>query len=241
MHIVIIGMGVFGFNLAALLISEGHDVLIIENDENKCNKFAHKLDAIIIKGNGTDMEILEESNIGEADVFVAATENDESNLLACFMVKGFKVPKIISQVNDPNHNEAFKDAGIHVIVNPELMAANYIKKQIIRPQVDNLTILGKGEFELIDFTIDKGKYIGKLIGDISPNDNFNIVAVYEDNKITMPKPEMVLKTGMKISILVKTEYVKDVIKDFTEEIEIEVFPGVKIELYKELANRKIIK
>lgn len=235
------GMGIFGLNLASLLISEGHDVTLIGDDESKCNKFADKLDAFIIYGNATDADVLEGSNIRDADVFVAASENDESNLLACIMVKGYKVPKIISQVSDPNHNKAFKEAGIHIMINPELTAANYIKKLIIRPKIADLTMLGKGDAELIDFTIEKGKYVGKRIGDISPNDYFNIVAFYENNEIIMPHPDIILKPGMKISILVKTEYASDVLKGFTEDVEVEIFPGIKVELYQELANRKIIK
>ena len=126
MHVVIMGSGVFGFNLASLLISDGHDVTIIESKELKCDIVANKLDAIVIHGDGTDTEILEEAEIKEADVFVAATENDEYNLLACILVRSFKVPKIISQVSNPNHQEAFKEVGIDILINPELTAANYI-------------------------------------------------------------------------------------------------------------------
>ena len=161
MHVVIMGSGIFGLNLASLLISDGYDITLIENDEIKCNKLVNKLDANVIHGNGTDKEILEESNIGEADVFVAATENDEFNLLACILVKGFKVPKIISQVSDPNHKEAFNEVGIDIIINPELNAANYVEKLIVRPKIASMTILGRGGAEIIDLTLEKGEYIGK--------------------------------------------------------------------------------
>ncbi len=229
MHVVILGSGIFGLNLASLLISDGHDITIIENDENKCNKIAHKLDAIVLCGNGTDTEILNESNLSEADVFVAATENDDFNLLACILVKGYKVPTIISQVTDANHKDAFKDVGIDIIINPGLTAANYIEKRITRPNIADLTILGKGDAELLDFTLGKGKYIGKRIGDLIPNDKFNIVAVYENGNIIMPKPDVVLKSGIKISLLVKTKFAEDVLKHFNEDTAIEILPGIKLE------------
>ncbi|MGZ7068715.1 MAG: potassium channel family protein [Methanobacterium sp.] len=229
MHIVIMGSGIFGLNLASLLISDGHDVTVIENDERKCDKIALKLDAAVLYGNGTDIEILDESNVGESDVFVAATENDDFNLLACILVKGYKVPRIISQVSDINHKEAFKEVGIDIIINPELTAANYIEKRIIRPNIADLTVLGKGDAEILDFTIQKGKYVGKRIADINPDDNFNIVAVYENGDIIMPKPDIVLKSGVKISIIVKTKFAEDVLKHFTEDTEIEILPGIKLE------------
>ena len=180
MHIVIMGSGIFGTNLALSLISEGHDIVLIENDEEKCNKLANKLDAEVIYGDGTDNEILEESNIEEADVFVAATETDEVNLLACILAKGYKAPRIISQVSNPNHKDAFNEVGIDIIINPELYAANYIGKLITRPKIADITVLGAGETELIDINLEKGEFVGKAVGDVSPGDDFTIVAIYED-------------------------------------------------------------
>jgi trk system potassium uptake protein TrkA len=236
MHIVIMGSGIFGTNLALSLISEGHDIVLIENDEEKCNKLANKLDAEVIYGDGTDNEILEESNIEEADVFVAATETDEVNLLACILAKGYKVPRIISQVSDPNHKDAFNEVGIDIIINPELYAANYIGKLITRPKIADITVLGAGETELIDINLEKGEFIGKAVGDVSPGDDFTIVALYEDGEITFPKPDSVLKAGTKISILVKSKSSMEVLKRFTEENteteKIEIFPGIKLDLYQ---------
>lgn len=232
MHVVIMGSGIFGLNLASLLVSDGYDITLIENDETRCNKIANKLDANVLYGNGTDKEILEESNIEEADVFVAATENDEVNLLACILVKGYNVPKIISQVSDPNHKEAFNEVGINIIINPELNAANYVEKLIVRPKIADITVLGKGEAEIIDLTLEKGEFLGKRISEISPNKYFNIIAAYENDEIIFPKPDMILQLGTKISILVKTNNATDVLKRFTEEnIETEIFPGLKVELY----------
>ncbi|MCE7699977.1 MAG: NAD-binding protein [Methanobacterium paludis] len=236
MHIVVMGSGIFGLNLALSLISDGHDITLLENDENKCNKVANKLDAEVLCGNGTDAEILEESNIEDADVFVAATENDEVNLLACIMVKGYNVPRIISQVSDPNHKGAFNEIGIDIIINPELYAANYIEKLITRPKIADITVLGKGDTELIDLNLEKGEYIGQRIGDVSPKDNFSIVAIYEKDEIIFPKPDVILKPGMKISILVKSKNSMEVLERFTEENteteKIEIFPGIKVGLYQ---------
>lgn len=242
MHIVIMGSGIFGLNLALSLISYGHDIAIIESDKDRCDKVAGKLDAQVLYGNGTDTEILEESNIEEADIFVAATEHDEVNLLACTLAKGYKVPMIISQVSDPNHREAFNEVGINIIINPELYAADYIEKLITRPKISDITVLGN-DAELIDIKLEKGGYVGKKISDISPNDDFSIIAFYENDEIFFPRPDMILKPGLKISILIKSKNPIDVLKHFTEEnIEpekiaknIEIFPGIK--LISQLKNK----
>lgn len=220
MEVVIMGCGRVGLNLASFLISDGHEITLIENNEEKCHNIAPELDATVICGNGTDIGILEEANIEDADVFVAATGNDGANLLACVMAKDLKTPKIVARVSDPDHKAAFKKVGIKIVMNPELAAASYLEKLILRPKIADLAVLGRGDAELLDFTLEDGDFIGKKIGDISPNDNFIIVAVYSNGDITIPTPDMILRPGAKISILVKTKFAKEVIKKFTKDISI---------------------
>ena len=216
MYVVVMGGGRVGLNLASFLISDGHDVTLIENDENLCTNAAAELDALVICGNGTDTKTLEEANVSSADVFVAATGNDEANLLACILVREFNIPKIISRVSEPSHGEAFRKVGIDSVISPEITAASYVEKLIIRPKIADLVVMGKGDAELLDFNLENEKVVGKKIGDISPTDDFIIVAVYENGDITIPKPEIVLKKGMKVSILVKTKAARAVMKRFTK-------------------------
>jgi trk system potassium uptake protein TrkA len=216
MYVVIMGGGKVGFNLASFLISDGHDVTLIESNESLYNNIASELDALVIFGNGTDIKTLEEANIKDADVFVAATGHDESNLMACVLVKEYNVPKIIARVNDHNHEAAYKKIGVDAVIIPELTAASYLEKLIIRPTIADLVVLGKGDAELLDFTVDYEKTIGKKVSDLSPTDDFIIVAIYEKGKIVIPKPDMILKEGMKVTVLVKTKFAQKVLKRFTK-------------------------
>jgi len=216
MNVVVMGGGRVGLNLSSFLVSDGHDITLLETNGDKCNDIAPELDATVICGSGTDINILEECSMEDVDVFVAATGNDESNLLACILVKDFNVPKIISRVSDPNHKEAFCNVGIDTVINPELTAASYVERLIIQPKVADLAVLGKGDAELLDFTLEDSDFIGKRIGDVSPTDDYIIVAVYSNGDINIPTPDMVLNKGVKISILIKTKFVKNVLKRFTD-------------------------
>ena len=178
-----------GLVLASLLISDGHDVTLIENDETLCNIASSELDAMVICGNGTNGKVLEDANVEDADVFVAATGNDEVNLLASILVREYKIPKIIARVSDTRHSNAFKMIGIDSVVSPELTTASYVEKLIIRPKIADLVVMGKGDAELLDINLENEKSIGKTIGDVSPDDNFLIVAVYENDNLIIPKPE----------------------------------------------------
>lgn len=215
MYIVIVGAGRVGLNLASFLISDGHDVTIIENDNRLCGDAGHELDAMVICGNGTDKKILNEANIADADVFVAATGNDETNLLSCILVKEFNIPKVIARVSDSTHEEAFKHVGINSVVNPEFTAATYLEKLITRPKIADLVIVGKGNAELLDITVTNEKLFGKNTSDISPTKDFIISAIYDNKDIIIPDDTTILKEGCKISVLVKKNAVKKVEELFT--------------------------
>jgi trk system potassium uptake protein TrkA len=209
------GAGRVGLSLASFLINDDQDVTIIEKDESLSHSAVNKLDALVICGNGTETKILEEVNIKNADVFVAATGNDEANLLACILVKNYNVPKVIARVSEPSHKDAFQKVGIDFVVNPELTAASYLERLIIRPKIADLVIIGKGNAELLDITVTNKKMFNKKVSDVSPTKNFIISALHEKNDIIIPDENTILKEGCKISILVKTKAIKKVEEMFT--------------------------
>ena len=193
------GGGRVGLKLASLLSQEGHDITLIEKDQKICEKASSELDAMVICSNGTDSKILEESNINNADVFVAATGHNESNLMACIMVKEYQPNKLIARIQDPLLENIFKKIGIDSVVSPEITAASYLEL-ILRPKVADLIMLGTGNAELLTIPIKNSKVIGKTVGELSPNDNYIISAIYknENSDIIIPQSDMVLEEGFKI-------------------------------------------
>jgi trk system potassium uptake protein TrkA len=198
------------------LVAVGNDVTLIENDSDLCSNAASELDALVICGNGTDIKTLLEANIGDADVFVAATGNDEANLLSCILVKDYNISKVIARVSNPDHNDAFSKVGIDVVVSPELTAAGYLEKLITRPKIADLIVIGKGNAELLELSVDNSKIFGKKVGELSPTDDYIIAAIHKNGEIKIPKDGMMLKKGDRISILAKTHAIKAVTKKFTQ-------------------------
>lgn len=214
MYIVIMGGGRVGLTLASSLVTRGRDVTLIENDSNLCSNAAAELDALVICGSGTNVKTLEEANIVDADVFVAATGNDEANLLSCILVKEYNVPKIIARLSNPDHADAFKKVGINDVISPELTAAGYLEKLITRPKIADLIVIGKGSGEILEMTVKNRKVIGRKISDVSPTEDYIIVAIHHNGNITIPKTNMVLQENDRISVLVKTPAVKETAKLF---------------------------
>ena len=84
MKIIIIGAGDVGFNIAQRLSEENHDVVLVEKDPVNIRSVQNAIDVQAIEGSGTNPSILQEAGIKESDIIVAATDNDEANLIACF-------------------------------------------------------------------------------------------------------------------------------------------------------------
>lgn len=207
------GAGRVGFSLAELLIEDGYDVTLIENDRKLATDAASELDALVICGNGTNSTLLEEANIQDADYFVATTGNDEANLLSCILVKKYEVPNIIARVSNPDHEEAFMEVGIDNVINPERAASGVLERLITRPNVADLLTLGEGDGEILEMTVTNDKIVGKQIKEISPTKDYIIIATYnKDGSLIIPQPENILARGEKISILVKRGCFKKVAK-----------------------------
>lgn len=212
MYAIIMGGGRVGLALANLLIDNGFDITLIENNESLCTELAGELDALVINGNGTNSKLLEESNIEDADYFIATTGNDEANLLSCILVRKFNVETIIARVSNPDHEEAFKEVGIDRVISPEISAARDLAQFVTNPRVSKLTTLGEGDAEIIGMTITNDKVVGKRFKEISPAKDFIIIATYQNGKLVIPQPDNTIARGEKVSILVKRGTLKKVSK-----------------------------
>ncbi|MBE6489483.1 MAG: TrkA family potassium uptake protein [Methanobrevibacter sp.] len=212
MYVIIMGGGRVGLALANLLIDDGHDITLIENDESLSADVAADLDALVIHGSGTSSKVLEETNIEDADYFIATTGNDEANLLSCILVRKYNVPTIIARVSNPDHEEAFKEVGIDRVISPEITAAEQLQQFVTMPNVAKLTTLGEGDAEILEMTITNDKVVGKRFKDISPTKDYIIIATYQNGKLVIPQPDNTVSRGEKISILVKRGTFKKVSK-----------------------------
>ncbi len=208
------GMGRVGLSLANLLIDDGHDITLIDDNEALCNEAAAELDALVICGNGTNSKLLEETNIEDADFFIATTGNDEANLLSCILVRKYNVPNIIARVSNPDHEEAFKAVGIDNVISPEITAAGLLEKLVTRPNVADLIIIGEGDAEILDMTITNDKIVGKRIGEVSPTKDYIIIATYQNGKLVIPQTDSIISRGEKVSVLVRRGSFSKVSKKF---------------------------
>lgn len=154
MYIVIAGLSDIGKNLAELLAKEGNEVMVIDRDPAKCTAVAENSEIVAIAGDAGQKSILEEARVRSAYAFVAAAGDDSENLMICMMAKEMGVKRVISLVDEAEHTETFKQAGINLQVNPDVVAARHIYRLISQPYVKDFLSFERAD--IFEIEIEEG-------------------------------------------------------------------------------------
>lgn len=216
---IIVGAGRIGFNLAKSM-AEKHDITLIEKDKERCEYVSDMIECYVIHGTGTNTTLLEEADISKADFFVAATANDEVNLLSSVYAKDHGVKKVVSRLNSTENTDIFKK--LHIpFINPETSAMRYITRNIIRPTAQSLVSIGKGNAEIIELVVKNKSILFTPISEIeNDTSKFKIITIFSQDDEIIPTEQTELGYEDSIVVLVKREYLQEVRKLFTKNSEI---------------------
>ncbi|HAV10396.1 MAG TPA: portal protein [Dehalococcoidia bacterium] len=163
MYIIIVGGGNVGYHLSKYLLSEGHEVLVLEKDAVNCARFEDDLGSICVRGDGCEVATLVEAGASRADVFIAITNEDEDNLVACQIAKfKFNVPRTIARVNDPKNEMIFQKLGVDSTISVSGLIFQTIEEKLpAHPLVHLLTHAASG-IEIIEIKLHgKSKAVAK--------------------------------------------------------------------------------
>lgn len=154
-HVTIIGGGDVGLQLAERLEKSTHcDVRIMERDPARGEMLAARLKcALVLNGDGTDLEFLESENVGRSDVLVCVIDNDERNLLASLLGRQLGVPKIVTRVSRPTNLRLFERVGIDVALSARAAAVASILHQITGGTSSLLAVVEHGEARVLEIIV----------------------------------------------------------------------------------------
>ena len=191
MYIVINGGGKVGEYLAQRMLKSGNEIAIIERDARTADKLASTLSGpvLVVCGDGCMSRYQEDANIRKADVFVATTGQDESNLMSCEIAnRTFNVPRVIARVNSPKNLRIFREVGIEAVSSTTLIA-NIIEEDAMLGSIRVLSTLTRGSIALNEVTVPHMKHHddeeGVLALDVEMPDGALIVAVSSDDDDNM--------------------------------------------------------
>jgi trk system potassium uptake protein TrkA len=130
MKVVIMGCSRVGAQLAAMMDAEGHKVTVMDIDPFSFKRLPPTFKGTALVGNGLDEDSLKKAEIEQADVFVAVTQGDNRNAMACQIAKHiYKVPKVVCRIYDPIREEMYRNLGLHT-VSPTKLVAKLLREQI---------------------------------------------------------------------------------------------------------------
>ncbi len=181
MYIVIAGLSDIGRNLAELLVKEGNEVLVIDRDPARCAEIAENSDVMVITGDAGQKSTLEEARLKNAHAFVAAAGDDSENLMLCMIAKEIGVKTVISLVDEAEHTETLRQAGISLQVNPDMVAAKHIYRLISQPYVKDF--LSSERAEIFEIEIEEGmKCVGQSVSRLATPNGVKVLVVQRGGK-----------------------------------------------------------
>ena len=202
LKIIIVGCGKVGRTLVDRLSKEGHDIVVIDQKQERIDNLINLYDIMGIQGNGASYSTQLEAGIKGADLIIAVTNSDELNLLCCTIAKQVGDCASIARVRNPDYSKEIsylqEKLGLVMIINPELEAAREISSILSLPSTLEVSSFAHGQAEMVEFKIEAGNVldglaIKKLSSSISSK--VLITAVKRGNEIIIPTGDFVLKAN----------------------------------------------
>jgi trk system potassium uptake protein TrkA len=220
-RVIIVGAGQTGTALAMALDHSKLNVKIIDNDGEKCTALAEKLErVIVINGDGRDRDLLEEENMGDVDIMVAITGDEESNILISLLAKGLGAKRTITRVSKLSYIPLVSAIGIDTVVSPRLSTVRAILQYIRRGKIISVAPL-KGEHaeaieaealetsDIVNIPLSKVKFPkGAIVG-----------AIVRGKQIIIPRGDNIIIPGDRLIIFALQQVVPKLEKLLTVKLE----------------------
>ena len=215
MDIIIAGDGKVGSMLTRQLSSEGHDVTIIDSNARVLQSSVERYDVISVQGNCASMSVLQQAGVKDAQLLIAATGQDEINLLCCTTAHALN-PKLhtIARIRNPEYTEQIYRMrnifGLSMVINPENQAATEIDNLLKYPGFLRRDTFAKGRTEIVELRVDSGsKLCNVKLMDLKSIVRCQVLvcAVLRDGSAIAPKGDFTLREGDRIflSLLTRDE------------------------------------
>ena len=201
MKVIIMGYGRVGEQVAILLIEEGHQITVIDNNHSNNSRSVIQNKIRMIKGVGFDREVLIQAGIEEADAFAATSSSDNSNIIAARVAHNiFHVPKVVARLFDPQRAEIYQRLGLPTISSTTL-GAERIRELLIHTNEDPVLTFGSGEVCI--FTIETPSHlIGHRVKDLTVPGEIHLNSITRKDQAFIPLSGTEFKAGDSLHLTV---------------------------------------
>ncbi len=206
-NILIVGCGKAGSLLAETLCNEGHDITVMDTNREVVTDLVNNTDVQGVVGNALIVKDLAEAGVDEANIIIAMTDSDETNILCCLMARKRGAKHSVARVRNPHYAEQLvfmrEELGISMMINPEFQTANDISRMLRYPNAIHVETFAKGRMELAEMKVAEGSILdGMQLSAISVKLRLHMLvcAVKRGEEILIPDGSFRLTAGDKIYI-----------------------------------------
>jgi len=222
-RVVVIGGGNIGLVLAEEIEAQHPDltVRIIESDRRRAERIARQLArTTVLYGDGLDPELLDEANIGAAEVVVAVTNDDEANILASLLAKRYGAQRAITLINKTTYSPLVGTLGIDAVVSPRAITASTILQHVRRGRIKSVHSLRDGFAEVIEAeALETSTLLNKPVRDIPLPSDVIIGAIVRGKEVLIARPSTVIKPHDRVVLLAGAKSVKKIERLFAVRLE----------------------
>lgn len=214
--VLIIGAGRTGRFLAPMLENKGIQVKVIERNKERCQLLASQLKrGLVLCGDGTDIDLLMEEGVAEADVVICLTEDDKLNLLLAQLAKHLGARKTIVRVARNEYIELMEKVGVDVVLSSRLLSAGEVLRFVRKGGILSISLLEGAQAEALEIIVGKGSEAeGAALRDLSLPKECLLCGIVRDNEAYIPNGNTILHANDRIILLIKSEFSKSTVPMF---------------------------
>ena len=216
-RVSVLGGGRVAFYLAWALEEMGARLTIVERNLERCEMLAERLPkAIVIHGDGTDLELLDTEAIFECDAFVPLTGRDEENLLMALSARHAGVKKVLPKMSRPNYMEMLRQLGLETVISPKDITANFISRYVRGlansqgSAVESLHKILDGSMEAVEFTAASAThFLNTPLKDLHLKRGLLVAAIVHDGEVSIPDGNSKILAGDRVIIVARKLFLQD--------------------------------
>jgi trk system potassium uptake protein TrkA len=197
LYVILVGGGRVGYFLARALLENNIEVTIIEAKKTIFDLVSHQVDCPVILGDGSSTAVLEMAGASRANVFVAVTNHDHDNLIACQIAKQqFGVPKTIARVKNPMNEPVMQMLGVDITVSSTAIITGVIQSELPHSRIRQVLDLHTGQLEIMEYRLDeRSPVVGKRLREMSFPAACNVVTIFRDGEAVVPRGDTAFQAG----------------------------------------------
>lgn len=225
MRIVVVGVGKTGYSIAKLLADGDYDVVVVEQDEERRQVIKDSLDVLAIRGNGCSPEVLSLPEVRNADVFIAMTDSDEVNMVACRLAKAYGARHTVARIRNEGYTAKdqelmSKELKVDLNLNPERITANEINHVLMTPAALDVDDFANGKVRMFGTRLTESfPYLNKPLKDVKLPEGILIAMLFRNHQMIIPHGDDVMQVGDNVYFIGHQQVIQEFAEIFEKRYE----------------------